>query len=412
MSSQRNWAGNLTYGSVRLEAPRTVAELQDLVGRESSLKALGSRHSFSAVADTTGVHVSVAGLPDVVEVDASADTVRVSAGLRYADLVDRLDDAGFALANLASLPHISVAGAVTTGTHGSGVGNGSLARSVSGLEMVTADGSLVELRRGDRDFDGAVVSLGRLGIVTALDLDVVPTFQVQQSVYEGLAWERLDAELDAVMGAAYSVSLFTDWSGAGPSIWAKSVDAEPPGETLHGATRATTARHPIPGADPEWTTSQSGPGPWWDRLPHFRREFTPSAGDELQTEYLVPRGHGLAAIHAVRDLADQVRPLLLVSEVRAVAHDALWLSPSHTDDCLALHFTWKPDVARVHDLLPMLDDALAPFRARPHWGKVFRTTPDRLRLAYPRLDDFGALAERLDPRGVFRNAFTDEALGR
>ncbi|WP_156464617.1 FAD-binding protein [Aeromicrobium sp. Root495] len=411
-SDHRNWAGNLTYGATRVERPRSVAELQAVVSRESSVKALGSRHSFSAVADTTGVHVSVADLPEVVEVDTAASRVRVSAGMRYAELAERLDSAGLALSNLASLPHISVGGAVATGTHGSGDRNGSLARSVAALELVTADGSLLHLRRGDSDFDGSVVSLGRLGVVTSLELDVVPTFQVMQSVHEGLGWERLEHDLDAVMSAAYSVSLFTDWSDAGPSIWVKSVDDEDPDRRFDGATRATSARHPIPGADPEWTTSQSGTGAWWDRLPHFRREFTPSAGDELQTEYLVPRSQGLAAVQAVRGMADQVRPLLLVSEIRSVAGDDLWLSPSHTTDCLALHFTWRPDADEVLALLPVLDDQLTTFGARPHWGKLFRTTPERLGVAYPRLADFGALADRLDPRGIFRNVFTDEALGR
>lgn len=408
-----NWAGNLTYRASALHQPTSLDELREVVSTASLVRGLGSRHSFNPIADTAGVQVSVAAMPAVVEVDPTARTVTVSAGLRYGELVEELDRTGWALHNLASLPHISVAGAIATGTHGSGDHNGSLASSVAGLELVTADGAVLTVRRGDPDFDGMVVSLGRLGIVTRVVLDIVPTFQVRQDVFEGVPWEAITGQLDAITASAYSVSIFTEWGDGGGQAWLKSrADVLPPAQ-FFGAVPAARAVHPLPHESAEFTTRQLGePGAWWDRLPHFRLGFTPSNGEELQTEYLVPRFHAAEAIEAVRALAPLIRPHLFISELRTVAADNLWLSPSHDVDCLAIHFTWRMDVPEVTALLPALDDALAPFTARPHWGKVFETSSARLDLAYPRIADFRALAVRLDPAGKLANEITSEWLDR
>ncbi|KAA1400242.1 FAD-binding protein [Aeromicrobium ginsengisoli] len=408
-----NWAGNLTYGASALLEPTSVGELCEIVAAAPRVRALGTRHSFNRIADTDGVQVSVAALPALLEVDAAARTVTVSAGLRYGELVEELDRAGWALHNLASLPHISVAGAIATGTHGSGDHNGSLASSVAGLELVAADGTVLTARRGDPDFAGMVVSLGRLGVVTTVTLDIVTTFQVRQDVYEGVSWDAIAANLDAITSSAYSVSMFTDWGEAGAGqAWLKSrADVTPPAD-FFGAAPATRELHPLPDESAEFTTRQLGvPGAWWDRLPHFRLGFTPSNGEELQTEYLVPRHHALAAIDAVRALAPAIRPHLFVSELRTIAADDLWLSPSHDVDCLAIHFTWRMHVPEVTALLPTLDDALASFTARPHWGKVFQSDRERLDAAYPRIADFRALADGLDPNGKFSNDQTAEWLG-
>jgi xylitol oxidase len=408
-----NWAGNLTYAASALHEPASVDELSALVAAAPLVRGLGSRHSFNRIADTTGVHISAAALPALVEVDSAAREVTVSAGLRYGELVEELDRAGWALHNLASLPHISVAGAIATGTHGSGDHNGSLASSVVALELVSADGTARTVRRGDPDFAGMVVSLGCLGIVTAVTLDIVPTFQVRQDVYEGVSWDSIADHLDAITASAYSVSMFTDWGDAGAGqAWLKSrADVTPPA-AFFGAAPATRELHPLPDESAEFTTRQLGaPGAWWDRLPHFRLGFTPSNGEELQTEYLVPRFHALAAIDAVRLLAPRIRPHLFISELRTIAADDLWLSPSHDVDCLAIHFTWRMHVPEVTALLPALDDALAPFAARPHWGKLFENQRERLEAAYPRIADFRALAERLDPTGKFRNDLTSRWLG-
>jgi xylitol oxidase len=410
-----NWAGNYEYLSSGLATPGSVEELQEIVARSPRVKALGSRHSFNDVADTAGIQVSLNGLPRTVTIDEAARTVTVNGGGKYGEFVEELADAGWAIHNLASLPHISVAGAIATGTHGSGDRNGSLGTAVAALDLVTATGEITRAKRGDPDFDGLVVSLGALGVVSSVSLDIEPSFDVRQDVFENLAWPQLLAHFDELTSSAYSVSAFTDWGDDGASqVWLKSrIDSDVSAATrseLFGATRATSQRHPLPGGPSEWTTEQGGvSGPWWKRLAHFKLEFTPSNGAELQTEYLVPREHATGAIEAMRRLGPLMAPLLFISELRTMAADELWLSPSFGHDSLGLHFTWKQDAA-VHELLPALDEALAPFAARPHWGKLFATDVSRLDSLYPRLPDFRRLAGRLDPNGKFRNDFLDHTI--
>ena len=406
-----NWAGNVVFSSRAVHHPTSVAELQELVAGGDRLRALGTGHSFSRIADTTGDQVSLARLPPVLEIDREAATATVSAGLRYGEITGRLHEAGFALPNLGSLPHIAVAGACATGTHGSGHANGTLATAVSAVELVGADGERRAVHRGDPEFDGSVVALGALGIVTALSLDLRPAFGIRQWVYEGLALD--DAE--EALAAAYSVSLFTRWAGAGfEQVWLKQrdTDPEPPARWL-GATRAPAPLHMVPGVDPQHCTPQLGePGPWHERLPHFRLAFTPSSGDELQSEYFVPRAALPDALRAVDRVRNRVAPALQVSEIRTVAADDLWLSPAEGRETAALHFTWAPDTGVVLPAVAALESALEPFGTRPHWGKVFGTAPATVASLWPRLADFAALTHRHDPAGKFRNAMLDRYLPR
>ncbi|QDY67135.1 FAD-binding protein [Glutamicibacter halophytocola] len=406
-----NWAGNLEYRASQLLYPTSVEQLQEQVRAATKVRALGSRHSFNGIADTSETLISLSKMPEVIEIDAKAMSVRVSGGTTYGALADALEQAGFALHNLASLPHISVAGAVSTGTHGSGEAHGNLATAVSAVELVLADGSQLSAKRGDPQFDGYVVSLGSLGVMTHLTLDIVPSFDVQQTVYEQLSWDKVLDNFAALQASAYSVSLFTDWSGElVGQTWLKRrvgdglVDDIDQGK--FGGFPATAAMHPLPGADGAICSEQLGAaGPWSDRLPHFRMDFMPSAGDELQTEYLVPREHAVAAMAAMRQLSPVLTPLLLVAEVRTIAADDLWLSGNYGRDGIALHFTWKPQQQSVEAILPQVESALAPYAARPHWGKLFAATAADLRGMYPKFNDFIALARRLDPDGKFRNEF-------
>lgn len=408
----RNWASNVVYGPSRVVAPRSVDELAEVVRSADRVKALGSRHCFNTIADTDGVQVFLGELPAEVSIDAERGVVRAAAGLRYGDIAPALHREGWALANLASLPHISLAGAVATGTHGSGDAVASLAAAVAGVELMTADGELRTFRRGDADFDGVVVSLGALGIVTALELDLVPAFEVAQTVYERLPLDAVLEDLDAITGLGYSVSMFHTWREPGTvdQLWVKRRADQAgalPDEIL-GAAKAPGKRHPLPGVSAESCTEQLGaPGEWYARLPHFKLEFTPSNGEELQSEFLVPRRNAVAAIAAMRDLAGQVAPLLQVCELRTVASDDLWLSPAFETDVLGIHFTWQPDQPGVERLLPVIERALEPLDARPHWGKLFTLdgAAERMPRLYRRWDDFVALRRRLDPRGVFGNDF-------
>jgi len=407
-----NWAGNIVFRPAAAHRPTSVPEVQMIVAGSRRLRVLGTGHSFNRIADTTGDLLSLRDLPATVEIDTAAAQVRVAGAVRYGELMGPLHQAGFALANTGSLPHISVAGACTTGTHGSGVGNGCLATSVAAVELVAADGELVTMRRGDAGFAGAVVALGALGVVTHLTLDLVPTFDVRQLVYEGLGHDALHAHLDEVLEAAYSVSVFTDHRvGGAAQVWCKQrVGGEPAEPAPHwlDATLADGARHPVPGVDPQHCTTQGGVvGPWHARLPHFRLEFTPSSGNELQSEYFVAREHARAALAAVAALGAELAPLLLVSELRTVAADELWLSPACGRDSLTLHFTWAPEPDAVTAALARIEAALDPLGARPHWGKVFTTRPDVVRGHYPRLVDFRALAAEHDPPGKFGNELLD-----
>jgi xylitol oxidase len=406
MPGVRNWSGTYAYRARRLHRPATLEQLREVVAAAPRLRVLGSRHSFSDIADSDEL-VSLDELPADVVVDRAASTVSLGAALSYGELARTLAREGLALHDLASLPHISVAGAVATATHGSGVASGNLATAVAGLELVTSDGELVSASRGDAGFDGLVVGLGALGAVTRLTLDVEPAYSVRQRVFEDLPWDALLGQLDEITACGEHVSVFTRWEATAGQVWVKTRVADEPDEPrtdLLGAPAATLDRHPILGLDPVNCTPQLGvPGPWWDRLPHFRLGFVPSAGEEIQSEYLVRPAHAAAAIAAIRDLADEIRPLLQVSEIRTVAADRLWMSPQHGRDTVGIHFTWKPDPVAVAGVLPRVEAALAGFEARPHWGKLFVAGASAIAPLYERRDDFIALMERLDPRGAFRN---------
>lgn len=406
-----NWAGNITFAAGTLHRPPSLDALRSLVAQSPRVRVLGSGHSFNTIAEpgADGVLLSLGALSGGIDVDTAARTVRVGGGVRYAELARRVHRHGLALANMASLPHISVAGSVATGTHGSGVGNGPLASAVREVEIVTADGSTVVVQRGDRRFDGAVTSLGALGVVTALTLDLEPAYEVEQHVFTELPLAGLDYE--AVAGAAYSVSLFTDWGAPGfRQVWVKRRADEPRAE-FPWAAPATQALHPVPGMPAVNCTEQFGvPGPWHERLPHFRAEFTPSSGNELQSEYLLPRRHAIEALLAIDGIRRSVAPVLQICEVRTVAADGQWLSPSYGRDTVALHFTWVEDTAVVLPAVRAVEAALEPFEPRPHWGKVFELPAGVVRGRYPRMDDFAALARELDPSGKFTNAFVRDVL--
>lgn len=406
----RNWAGNVGYGAAGLVRPRSLDELREVVASARRVRALGSRHTFTDLADTDGLLVTLDALADPAQVTVQDGVATVPAGIRHGELATELQRHGAALANLASLPHISVAGAVATGTHGSGDRIGTLATQVRAVELITAGGGTLRLTRSDADFAGAVVALGALGIVTHLELDVEPDYRVAQHVFDRVRWSRALADLDTLTSAGDSVSLFTTWQDAETidQVWVKTREGgETPDLAAFGGVAADGPRHPIRGVDPTPATEQGGVlGPWFERLPHFRLAFTPSAGAELQSEYLLPRGEVPAAVEALQALAPRIAPLLLVTEVRTMAGDDLWLSGAHGAATVGIHFTWKPDEPAVRALLPAIEAAL-PETARPHWGKVFELPGDALAERYPRWHDFAALRRRLDPDDVFGNAFLD-----
>ncbi|GAB2675782.1 FAD-binding protein [Saccharopolyspora gloriosae] len=406
-----NWSGNYAYRAPRFAEPRGLDELAEAVTTGDRVRVAGTGHTFNGIADSADLRISLAAMPTGIEIDSARRVVSVTGPVRYRELAEHLHARGWALANLASLPDLSVVGAISTGTHGSGSRLRGLASDVRALEVLTARGELRELREGDAEFPGAVVGLGALGVITRLELAVEPAYQVTQHVYGSMPWTALPGELGALLASGYSVSLFTDFDDAGVRQGVvKERDGIPheagPFDRV-GVGLVDGPRHPMAGGPAENVTVQAAPGPWHERLPHFRAGRTPSSGAEIQSEYLVGAEHAAAAVEALREAGPAFAPVLLVSELRSVAADDRWLSPAWERDSLAIHFTWRLDQSAVEAALPSVEAALAPFGARPHWGKVWAMGPDVLAERYPRLPDFRALAERWDPDHRFRNDFLD-----
>ncbi|MGA0558995.1 D-arabinono-1,4-lactone oxidase [Larkinella sp. VNQ87] len=408
-----NWAGNYRYSTGNLASAQSLAQVPQLVKKYDKFKVLGTRHCFNGIADSQHQFISLVELNKVLALDTQAKTVTVDANIKYGELATYLDSKGFAVHNLASLPHISVAGACATATHGSGTKNGNLATAVSGLEIVLANGEVRTLSRAKdgEQFRAAVVHLGGLGVVTKVTLDIQPTFQMRQYVYENLPLEQLKLHFDAIESSAYSVSLFTDWQKKRINeVWLKErVGAGKPAAAqpeFYGAKLATKNLHPIAELSAIHCTEQMGvPGPWYERLPHFRMGFTPSSGKELQSEYFVPHRNAVDAILAVERLRDRISPHLLISEIRTIDADDLWMSPCYQQPSVAIHFTWKPEWEAVRKVLPLIEKELAPFGVRPHWGKLFTIPPAQLEQRYEKLPEFRKLLTEYDPNGKFRNAF-------
>jgi xylitol oxidase len=411
-----NWAGTYTFTAPKVEHPATAAEVEAALKTAQHAKALGAGHSFNNIADSSGEQIAMLGVGGM-SLDRAARTVTVGAGVKYGQFAPWLDQQGFAVHNLASLPHVTVAGACATGTHGSGVRNGCLSTAVEAFDLVDADGQVHAISRAANPdvFPGAVVAMGALGVVTKTTLRAVPRFDIAQVVYENLSFDQLEHNLDAIMGSGYSVSLFTTWQEhRANQVWLKQLpggSTPAPGHypaTFYGATLQTKKMHPVPGHEASACTEQFGvPGPWYERLPHFKMDFTPSSGNEIQTEYLVPRSRAYEAILAVEKLRDKITPHLFITELRCIAADDLWMSMAYQRESLAIHFTWKPEADAVHAVIPEIERALKPFAARPHWAKVNFVPAAELKAVYPKYAEFAALMKTMDPQGKMRNAYLE-----
>lgn len=407
--AQNNWAGNLEYRSEQFYQPTSVSRAQEIVAESDRLRPLGTRHCFNRIADSKHAQISLRALNGIEHIDEEASTATIEAGASYGQVCATLDERGFALRNLASLPHISVAGAIATATHGSGADNSNLATEVSGLEFIDARGDLVTLTRENDEFNGVAVHLGGLGLITKVTLDLVPSFDMRQHVYRDLPVPAMRSQFSEIMESGYSVSLFTDYRDEQINqVWRKQKvenSRREPEPDFFGATPAEQKLHPA-GAGAAPCTAQHGkPGSWYDRLPHFRMGFTPSSGEELQSEYFVPREHAVDAYDALAEMKDEIVPYLIISEIRLVDADDLWMSTAYGQPKTTFHFTWKPDPEGVRNVLPKIEEALRPFNAQPHWGKVFTMSPEHLRTHYSRLDDFKDLLAAYDPDGKFRNQY-------
>jgi xylitol oxidase len=413
MGPQQNWAGNITYSYKTINFPRKIDEIKDLVNACSKLKVLGTKHSFNNIANTTGEAISLQQFNNVIKLDTEQQVVTVEAGILYGDLCQYLYHNGYALQNMASLPHICVAGAIATATHGSGNQNGSLATAVREIELVTGNGEVVHLSHEHPDFNAVIVGLGSFGVVTKLTLDIQPVFLMRQVVFERLPFEVLKENFEAITSCAYSVSLFTDWQGDSINqVWLKQRisdnEQHHENETFFGAALASTKQHMLTGHSAEHCTEQMGiPGPCHERLPHFLMDFIPSSGEELQSEYIVPYKDAYNALCAIKSLQSHISPHLQICEIRTIAADLHWMSPYYKQKSMGIHFTWKKDLEAVRKVLPLIEEALSVYHTRPHWGKLFTMSPETLRSRYEKLSDFKQLVNQYDPQRKLGNAFLE-----
>ncbi len=412
MQREHNWSDNYTYRAARIHRPDTIAEISRLVRSVGKIRAIATRHSFNAIADTDGDLLDLRGLSSEPEIDREQRTASVAAGTPYGMLARALQTQGYALHNMGSLPHISVAGAISTGTHGSGDKNANLSSAVAALEFVTATGDLIQVRRGDDSFNGMVIGLGAFGIITRVTLDIQPSFDIRQDAFAGLPWATVLANLERVMGAAYSVSIMTRWSGdTADRLWLKTrlSDGLPLEVTAEHLGAKASAHASASGRDHVGTglTQFGVPGPWSELLCHFRPDCEPGEVAQIQSEYMIPRDRAITAITRLRAIGDRIDRCLLMGEIRTMAADELWLSPSYGHDTVGLHFTWKREAGAVDEITAEMEELLLPLGARPHWGKLIHAPAGRLAPLYPRMAEFRALADVHDPGGKFRNAFLD-----
>lgn len=403
----QNWSKNVDFNDRGYLQPESLAELQELVRSNAKLRARGTAHCFNEIANTSSYAINLSKMPQTIEINPESNSVTVAAGLKYGELAPVLHQQGWALNNLASLPHISIAGSISTGTHGSGIKNQNLANQVLSLELVTAEGELRHIDRANPAFNALVVGLGLGGIVYQYELKIEPTFEIRQVIYPEIPLDVLQRGFDQIMGTAYSVSYFTDWgSEQVGNLWCKFRHGEVIPESIGGSAKADKKYHPIPSVDPVACTDQLGePGYWHERLSHFKLDFTPSVGEEIQTEFFVDRKDAAAAIEAVSKLGAEISPLLWITELRTIAADDLWLSGAYQRDTLAIHFTWKK-LEAIYPVIEKVEAALRPFNYRPHWGKVFTADAQYLKSVYPKMSEFKALVEALDPTKKFENSFT------
>jgi alditol oxidase len=398
-----NWGGNLSFKQPEVLAPTSLDELAKLV-RSNRVRPAGTLHSFSDVVAGEGVLVSAAGLPIEPEILADGSTVRVGAASRFGDIALFLEANGLALQNMGSLPHISLAGASATGTHGSGDGNPILSTSLRAFSFVNYEGELKTLRRGDPLFETCRLGMGAYGIWVSAELETQPSYQMRQDIYRGVPWQFFVEDPARLTGAGYSVSLFGKWGGQQiDKVWVKSrIDQSTPPDNFAGIGAETKSLAELAAGVGDNLTEQGGkPGPWLHRLPHFRLDATPSAGDEIQTEYFVLRDQIAGAIAALHSLANEINPVLIISEIRTIASDDAWLSPMRRGDSIALHFTWQNDVPAVTTAVAKVEAVLAEFDPIPHWGKLHGFSGEQLERVHPKLAAARAEFDQLDPMGKF-----------
>ncbi len=409
----KNWAGNLSFSSKEFIEIDSVKKLQTIVSNARGIKVLASGHSFSDIADTKDTLISIKNLSFEIGIDSNKREALVPAGMQYSDVSRYLEKHGWAVSNMASLGEVTIAGAILTGTHGSGSSNGILSTAVIGFEMVLESGSILTTdRENSSDFPGFIVSLGALGVFTKYKLKIVPSFSIRQVVYENINIESIANNFDLVFDRAYSVSFFSNWAqNSTGQIWMKFLDDSKPfnisSDWIDG-NLAKVKQHPVKINDASPCTDQlATSGKWLDRLPHFKLNSSPVSGDEVQTEYLVDRRYVKQYISELAEIGDEIASKVYTTEIRTIKADDLWLSGAYERETVGFHFTWRKSDSLVN-FLPKIESILGKHDGRPHWGKLFDVPKDKLPSRYPKFSDFEVLLQKYDPNKKFRNNFINK----
>jgi xylitol oxidase len=409
----KNWAGNLTFSAKEFIEIDNISKLQQVVSNSQGVKVLATGHSFNAIGDTKYTLISLKNLSNGIEIDSQNAQALIPAGMSYADAARYLESNGWAFSNMASLGEVTIAGAISTGTHGSGSNNGVLSTSVVGLEIVLGSGELITIDESNsEEFAGFVISLGSLGVFTKIKMKIVPSFSVKQFVYENIGIQAVAENFDTVFNSAYSVSYFSNWAkNSTGQIWMKFLDdssSDNLSDNWLGANQAKAKQHPVKINNPDPCTDQLGiSGKWLYRLPHFKLDSSPASGDEVQTEYLVDRKYVNEYIQDLRTIGDEIAPRVYATEIRTIKSDELWLSGAYQRETVGFHFTWKKSDTLV-DFLPRIEEILGKHDGRPHWAKLFSVKSDELSARYPKYSNFEALLKKYDPKKKFRNKFIDQ----
>ena len=425
----QNWAKTVYYNHT-IHYPKTVEEIQHILQYHAKIRVLGSMHSFNNITklpqEFNGVYISMSNMNQVIKC-CRGERVTIQPGITFGELGEYLHERNFGFHNMASLPHITVGGAISTGTHGAGVFNGNLASHVMQVKLISADGKLRTYRIGqDPEFQHIPVSFGLAGIIVEIELDIVPDYDIQQCIYENLPFNTIKkSDYKTAFSSAYSFSIFTQWKNRKfTSIWAKyrlrkgrngneeSIMIDCP--DMNKIKPSSNKVHPLPGGDTSFVSGGIGKNykePGYVGLPHFLMEGVPSQGEELQSEYFVS-SHMFDVVIEVLFHHFEENPklydLLYVSEMRFVAGDKLTLSPQHVlGSSIGFHFTWKKEFDQVVDALKGIENVLKPYNALPHMGKLFTMTGRELEGKYGQrnLRAFQSFVAPLDPLKKFVNPF-------
>jgi L-gulono-1,4-lactone dehydrogenase len=426
----RNWSGDQRCRPASVERPRTRAELIESVGRAAdagqTVRVAASGHSFTDIACTDGLMLRLEGMNRILDVDRDSGLVTVEAGIELGDLSQALDGSGLAMENMGDIDRQTLAGAISTGTHGTGARFRNISSQVEGMELVLADGSVAEIDGSDRDaLRAARVGLGALGVIASVTLRTISAFTISRIDSVQVLSEVLD-RLDDLVDANDHFEFYA-FPNAEQAILRESTRTDEPPRPPSRASFYVQevmlenwlveaygrAGRRIPRAIPglaRFVSKRMGGSRKTDRS--FRVYASQRRVRFTEMEYGIPRENAVEAIRRVLELAE--RPELRVSfpiEVRFVAADDALLSPSHErDTCyVAVHmFKGMPWEAYFRGV----EAIMAEYQGRPHWGKRHFQTAETLAGRYPGWDAFRKVRSRLDPEGVFRNDYTDRVLGR